>query len=211
MPNKEIKVVLEYDDFTPCQEGDCMDFVDNVISIYPNIVFNFFTTPNYKGYNIIHNKSWCSRLRGHINNNNICVCLHGLNHDYLEFLNKSFDETISIIKESEAILQNCGIEFAKCFRFPFWACNINAVKALKELGYTWYLHENDINLSRKLDFNKCVQYNWNLNSDYDGDYDIVVAHGHTTEFNDNGIRKTFHRVEDLIKRFNVKFIKADDI
>lgn len=208
MPTAKMKLLLEYDDFTPHTEGNCLKFIDKCVNKYPDIIFNLFTTPYYKGRDLSKCKLWCSEVRDHINNNNIVLGVHGYDHSHLEFSDKNYEETIDRIVKAEDIFREANLDFAKVFRFPFWACNRNSAKAVLDFRYNWYLHNNDWPLYRSIaTLSDAIEYNWNLNSDYNSDKFITIAHGHTTEFNDNGIQKTFYRIERLINEHNPEFIK----
>lgn len=214
-----IKVILEYDDLHPHPEVDCLDFADKIIKKYPKIIINFFTVSNYNNQAIYSDGEWCDRLKRHIDNGNICLCVHGYTHSPLEFKHLNYRDAYHRIVKAEQKFLTAQLPFKKVFRAPQWGINSEVMLALHDLNYTHvYSHTDytDIN-NYYSNFFKIVYYNWNLKDDFQYDKlenpiqnDIVVIHGHTHNVCENGIEESYARFENFMSRHSVEFARCDE-
>jgi len=202
------EIVLEYDDLTHLDPENCLDQIDELVRRHPNIKMSFFTVPMMRGVPLTHNLDWCSKIRKHIDNGNVCLAYHGLLHNPEEF--KSIDKTECLLrlKFGRSIFETCKLPAAKVFRGPHWGMCTQAVEALEEEEFTHlYNHKDYLHLLS--DRMKVVYYNWNL-KDEAPEIDTLVTHGHTHNVCENGIEQTMDKVSAFIDANNPHFKFVDE-
>ncbi len=74
------KIILEYDDFHPDSEVNCLGVVRELVHDFPNILINMFTVPCYKNQPLFENEEWCKEVRNLIKSNNLRLAIHGTYH-----------------------------------------------------------------------------------------------------------------------------------
>lgn len=214
-----MRCCLEYDDFHPNPEVDCLGVVKELVNEFPSILINLFTIPCYKNAPLFENRSWCEDVRALIESNNICIAMHGTYHTQEEYKHYNYSTAVDKIKLGENILQAAGIDFVKVFRGPNWGMAEPSVDALCDLGYTHiYSHQSYADLNEyaiNKGANICI-YNWNLKDEYGkferalSEGDPVIIHGHTHNVCSNGIAETYNKLSNFIKQYNPTFIKVND-
>ena len=207
-----MKLALEFDDFNPKPEVNCIDKIDSLVKRYPNIKLTFFTTPLYERVPLFRDKQWCERVRVHIENNNIRLAVHGLYHTVEEFKNKSKEDALLSLIIAESVFKVAKLPFLKLFRGPHWGINENTYEALIELDYkAIFTHTDYAHLIGLYPQLKSVYYNWNL-KDWDcTERQNVIGHGHTQNVCGNGIEESYNRICNFIDKYNPEFTFADDI
>lgn len=205
-----MKLILEYDDFCSQDPENCLDTIKEMIKEVPHIKFNMFTVPIMRGE--YSNFIWVNEIQKLIQSNNVKLCVHGLFHDHLEFENinahacKAYFELISACKDLYKL------PWLPVFRGPYWGINAITVEQLIDNNYTHiYNHENHNYLeSLYSDKIKFVYYNQNLKDEMIPQ-ELMIAHGHTHNVCENGIKETKNKVLKFINQYNPEFIWADDI
>ena len=209
---KNLKLILEYDDFCDQSPENCLNFIEKCVEEIPKIKFNLFTVPKTRGFEI-KDPSWISRVKNLISNKNISICVHGLFHTTEEFKFLSKKEAIFRLKTAMNIFEKNNIDFLKVFRGPQWGINEYTFEALIDLNFTHiYSHENYLELNNKFKDNiKIIYYNWNLKDNFELKNEIIIAHGHTHNVCDNGIEETFDKIKNINKKYNINFLKANKL
>lgn len=207
-----MKLALEFDDFNPKPEVNCIDIIDRIIAQYPNIKLTFFTTPLYERVPLFRDKKWCERVKKHIDNNNIQLAVHGLYHTVEEFKTKSKDDALLSIAVAESVFRVSKLPFIKLFRGPHWGINDATYEALIELEYkAVFTHPDYAYLINRHPQIKSIFYNWNLDSNTCAETDLVIGHGHTQNVCGNGIEESYNRICNFINKNNPTFVFADEI
>jgi len=216
-----MKMILEFDDFNPNPQVDCLAVARELIEKYPNIILNFFTVPAYEGIWLHYDTKWIEKVKKFIDSGNINLGVHGTHHNFLEYKNKTYIDAKLSLMESLHNFDRANLKVSKVFRGPYWAINEDCVKALIDLGYTHlYSHKEYTALNEKYaDKIKIVYYNWNLKDEWPKlenplDSDIVVAHGHTSRYPQlscqNGIWECYNKLCDFIdSQENIEFLRID--
>ena len=213
MPNsKNINLILEYDDFCDQEPENCLNFIDEIIEENKKIIFNMFTVPCMKNKKI-QDLFWIEKVKNHIKNNNLNIGIHGLFHNQEEFKYLTKNQAKEKLLISMDILTTLDIKFEKIFRGPHWGINADVYEALIDLNFSHvYSHENYKTLNDIFSKDiKIVYYNWNLKDDFVFNEKTIVAHGHTHDVCDNGIKETFHKIKNLEKINKVFYKKISDI
>lgn len=180
------KLILEFDDFHPNPEVNCLSEVKKLVADFPTVKLNMFTVAKYNGKPLSLYTEWCDEVRGLIESGNLILAIHGLTHRALEFKHLTKHQAKSDILEAESILKDANLPFVKVFRGPYWGINGASIEALVELEYTHlYSHRDYLDLTNQYaDQIKVVIYNWNLKDSFgifenETESDIIVGHGHT--------------------------------
>jgi len=207
-----MKLVLEFDDFNPKQEVNCIDDIDRLIALYPFIKITLFTPALYEGVPLFSNKEWCERVNKHINNNNVRLAVHGLYHTVEEFKIKSKYDALSTLCKAETVFKKANLPFIKVFRGPHWGINKDSYEALIDLGYkAVYTHPDYAHLIDLYPSIKSIIYNWNIKDVDCTARDLVIGHGHTQNVCNNGINESFARICNFIDTHKPEFLFADEI
>ena len=207
-----MKLVLEFDDFNPKQEVNCIEELDRLISLYPTIKITLFTSALYERVPLFRDKEWCERVNKHINNNNVRLAIHGLYHDVEEFKTKSKEDALLTLNIAESVFKTANLPFIKVFRGPHWGINKNSYEALIEFGYkAIYTHPDYDYLIDLYPSIKSVIYNWNVKDVDCTARDLVIGHGHTQNVCGNGIQESFTRICNFINIHKPEFLFADEI
>lgn len=207
-----MKIILEFDDLHPNPEVDCLDVMEELYDKYEEILINFFVPAQYGGSPLFGDKKWCKRLQTMVENDRVCLGIHGLLHSTEEMRNKTYQEAVSTIRAAEAIFNAAGLPHAKVFRGPHWGINGPTIDALVDLGYTHlYSHNSYSPLTEHYrDRIKTVIYNFNFADTWphmENLYTngIIVAHGHTSKHRHlncgNGISDHLDKIDYLVKNF----------
>lgn len=210
MSNKKT-LILEYDDFHWKRPEDCLDTIYKFVEKFPQIKISLFTTPLHSRLGIFEAENWCNKVRELINQNNICLAVHGTYHHQEEFKHKSVGEAVINLKKSEHEFEISRLPFVKVFRGPHWGISQNTYDALKQLNYTHvYTHQDYKQLAESNSDIKNIFYNWNLKDEAPNE-DFLIGHGHTHNVCGNGIRETFDRVCKFIDSNDVEFKFVNDV
>lgn len=175
-----MKIILEFDDLHPDENVDCLDVIKllrkNITATHTGPVLNFFVPPKYYGQPLFAYPKWCDEIRELVESGFIRLGVHGLRHHTEEMISKSYQESVSLLKEAEAIFHASRLRFVKVFRAPNWSINENNIKALIDMGYSHlYSHIKFNELTDRFkDKIAVVNYNFNLK-------DAVPAHQWFTE------------------------------
>lgn len=216
-----MKTILEFDDLHPDPSVDCLDLSEQLLRKYPSLILNFFVPACYNGNPLALSKEWCKRLQRLIEDNGICIGVHGYLHTQEEMKHLDYPHAVSTIKASEAILNSAGLPYSKTFRAPHWGLRAPAIEALIDLGYTHlYSHASYDHLTDPFKEKiKIVHYNWNLKDEYPTlenplESSICVAHGHTSPIKHlscgNSIWDIYSKIEKLIEEENPLFMRLDE-
>lgn len=207
-----MKLALEFDDFNPKPEVNCIDTIDKLVSRYPNIKLTFFTVALYERVPLFSNREWCKRVLKHIENNNVRLAVHGLYHTVEEFKNKSKNDALLSIVIAESVFKVSKLPFVKLFRGPHWGINENTYEALIELEYNAvFTHSDYSHLIQKFPCIKSVIYNWNLKDVDCTARDSIIGHGHTQNVCGNGIDESYERICNFIDTNKPQFAFANEI
>lgn len=215
-----MKLVLEYDDLHFMEPENCMKTIDRFVERYPEIKISFFTIPFLRGFPISGNPTWAEELRKHIENDNVRLAVHGLNHTPEEFKFFNYDQSIACLTTAESLFVEAGLPFVKVFRGPHWGLCEDSVKALLSLQYTHlYNHEDYQELGDSVKNKiKVKYYNWNLAEDPPARSLLdsiagkpLIAHGHTHDVCGNGIGETFDKVCNFLDNNKVDFKFVDEV
>lgn len=216
-----MKIILEHDDLHPDPSVDCLEIAEQLLGKYPSLILNFFVPTYYNKKALFLEKEWCKRLQKLVEEDRVCLGIHGHSHSPLEFIAKSYQDAVISIKASEAILNTAGLPHAMAFRGPYWAINTPTIEALVDLGYTHlYSHISYNHLTDPFKEKiKIVYYNWNLKDEYltlenPLESGICVAHGHTSKHLSlncgNGLWDIYPKIEKLIEEENPLFMRLDE-
>ena len=207
---KNIKLVLEYDDFHWDKPENCLDIIERFVSVVPNIKLTMFTVPNLRGNLLFQNPEWCKRVAELCNQGVLEISRHGWTHAPLEYEHCNFDYAMNSLLLGDKVLDSAGIPYARVFRGPYWGLNHETVRALNELGYT-HLYNHIDHSSIGHDFrNKVVFYNWNLGLE-PPEFKLLIGHGHTHNVCGNGIEETFERVINFIDINSPEFLFSSEV
>ena len=207
-----MKLALEFDDFNPKTEVNCIDKIDTLVQRYPNIKLTFFTPALYERVPLFGNREWCSRVLHHIENNNVRLAVHGLYHTVEEFKQKSKNDALLSIVIAESVFKVAKLPYVKLFRGPHWGINENTYEALIELEYkAVFTHTDYSHLIPKYPQIKSVLYNWNLKDVDCTEKNLIIGHGHTQNVCNNGIDESYERICNFIDKNNPEFAFADEI
>jgi hypothetical protein len=218
-----MKLILEFDDFNPNPQVDCLAVARELIEKYPDIILNFFTVPVYEGIWLHYDTKWIKEVKKFIDSGNINLGVHGTHHSFLEYKNKTYIDAKLSLMESLHNFDRANLKVLKVFRAPYWGICEDSVRALIDMGYTHlYSHKEYTALNGKYaDKIKIVYYNWNLKDEWPKlenplDSDIVVAHGHTSKHAQlscgNGIWECYNKICDFIdSQENIEFLRIDEI
>lgn len=209
-----MNLILEFDDFNPHFETNCIHELDRLIQSYPNIKINLFTSPAYKNKRLYEDHEWCSKVRNYIESDNIRLSIHGLYHTTEEFKFKTKSDAIEGLLTAQSIFKLSDLDYLLVFRGPHWGINDNTYEALIELEYTHVYTHNDYKELSDLysDKIKNVYYNWNLKDDFIINNDsIIIAHGHTHNVCGNGINESMNRIITFIDQYNPNFLFTNEI
>ena len=216
-----MKIILEFDDFNPNPEVDCLEVAERLIQKYPDIILNFFTVPIYNNMALWHNNEWCNKVGKYIESGNIVLATHGTFHGFREYALLDYNQAKSYLKYSRAAFDIADLPFHKVFRAPYWGLCEDSVLALIDMGYTHlYSHKEYTTLNEKYaDKIKTVYYNWNLKDEWPKlenplESDIIVAHGHTSKHAHlscgNGIWECYNKICEFIdSQENIEFMRID--
>jgi hypothetical protein len=216
-----MKLILEFDDFNPNPQVDCLAVARELIEKYPDIILNFFTVPVYEGICLHYDTRWIEEVKKFIDSGNIVLGVHGTFHTFREYALYDYPRSAIYLKHSHDKFNEAGLPFVKCFRGPYWGICEDSVQALIDMGYTHlYSHKEYTALNEKYaDKIKIVYYNWNLKDAWlklenPLDSDIVVAHGHTSKHTHlscgNGIWECYNKICDFIdSQENIEFLRID--
>lgn len=208
----KMNLVLEFDDFNPKAEVDCIDAVVGLVSLYPKIKMTLFTSALYERTPLFSAPEWCDRVRKLIDDNNIRLAVHGLYHTVEEFKTKSKNDALLSIIIAESVFAVSNLPYIKVFRGPHWGINEATYEALIEMGYKSVFTHNDYkHLIEKYPQIKSVMYGWNIKDDDCTACDLVIGHGHTHNVCGNGIEESFDRICNFIDKNNPNFLFADEI
>lgn len=210
-----MKLILEFDDFNPHPEVDCLTEIKALVGVFPEIKLTMFTPALYKDTPLYSNPSWCDEVRKLIKSNNLRLAVHGCYHTNEEFKNINYHDAIRTIVRAESIFRVAGLPFIRCFRGPHWGINQPTYNALKWLEYTHvYTHEDYKELTATNDDIKNIVYNWNISQFYKRTTELsytVIGHGHTHNVCSNGIQESSARIDDFIRTYTPTFSFADEI
>ena len=205
------KIVIDYDDLHWKDPENCLSTIQEIVNNVPDIKLTFFTTSLHSNIPIKLQKTWCNKIRKFINNNNICLAIHGLRHEILQFKNISYNDALNKIQLAQKNFEQAELPFIKIFKGPHWGINENTYNRLIDLGYTHvYSHEQYKHLQNIFPKIKTIYYNWNLAESplYN---DIIVAHGHTHDVCNNGILQTKNKLINFIKNNKLQFKFGNEI
>jgi predicted deacetylase len=206
------RICIEFDDLHPNPDVDCLDVMEELYEQYEEILINFFVPAQYGGMPLFDDKKWCKRLQVMVENERVCLGVHGLLHSPEEMKHKTYQEAVSSIRAAEAIFNAAGLPYAKAFRGPHWGVNGPTIDALIDLGYTHlYSHINYFSLTEPYrDKIKTVIYNFNFADKWPHmenlyENSMMVAHGHTSKHRHlncgNGIASHLDKVDYLVRNF----------
>lgn len=205
-----MKLILEFDDFNPRADVNCLASVEALIDIFPDIKLTLFTSPLYEKTPLFSDKEWCNRVRNHIESNNVRLAVHGLYHTTEEFKHKSYEDALLSIKLAEDVFEISDLPYLKVFRGPQWGINDNTYKALEKLNYeAVYTHEDYKHLIPNYTI-KSLIYNWNVKDTDCTSRDLVIGHGHTHNVCNNGIQESFVRIVNFINTNKPMFLFANE-
>lgn len=205
-----MKLILEFDDLNPKKEVNCIDQIDYLVKLFPNIKLTFFTTALYERVPLFSDQKWCHRIMTHIANGNVRLAVHGLYHTQEEFKHKSWEDAMLSLKMAEDVFEIARLPFIKVFRGPHWGINEATYTALMNLDYeAVYTHEDYKNLIPKFSI-KSIIYNWNLKDEDCTEQNLIIGHGHTQNVCGNGIEESMQRIINFINKHNPEFAFAND-
>lgn len=214
MKKKRKKVIFEFDDLHFLEPENCLSMIDIMVNMYPKIKLSFFTIPYLKDKAIYENKEFCFRLLDHINNNNVRLGIHGLQHTTEEFKNLTYGDALEKLMNAEDVMQLAELPYAMAFKGPHWGINEETIVALKALRFTHlynhtdYWHLDKVALDNGL---KVEYYNWNLKDEFkEKNVQIYIAHGHTHNVCGNGIEESMERMVRFIDREDPEFLFIDE-
>jgi hypothetical protein len=213
-----MQIILEYDDFHPNPEVDCLQTVKELVNEFPNILINLFTIPCYKGTPLYESKDWCRDVRTLIESNSIRLAIHGTYHTQEEYKYYDYKTAVDKIKLSENIMSAAKLDFVKVFRGPHWGLCLESATALCDLGYTHiYSHNSYSALNDQIKDRVLVPiYNWNLAHEYPNfetppSNKIIITHGHTHDVCGNGINESYGRLRTfLMENNNLQFLGVNE-
>jgi len=70
-------IILEFDDFNPHPEVDCICLAEELVEKYPTIHLNMFTVGCYQGTLLFDHPDWCQRVKRLIDSGNMSLAIHG--------------------------------------------------------------------------------------------------------------------------------------
>lgn len=200
-----MKLILEYDDLHWQEPENCLKSINTLVKIYPDIKLSFFTIPNLRNFAISDDKAFCAAIRKYIDNNNICLGVHGFTHSAEEFKNLDYEEALDLLRRGEDIFKQADLSFRKIFRGPHWGMCENSIVALSHMQYTHLFNHEDYRHLDKFATDRGLKtryYNWNLkNSEVDISKYFIIAHGHTHNVCENGIEESMSNVINFIDQY----------
>jgi hypothetical protein len=211
-----MKLILEFDDFNPKAEVNCIGEIQELVYTFPQIKLTMFTSALYERRALFSDPEWCKAVNKLIESNNLKLAIHGLYHTPEEFKHKTKDDALLSITVAESVFKVAGLPFIKVFRGPHWGINEATYEALIDLKYkAVYTHEDYRSLADKFPQIKSVFYNWNLKDNectaWNGIEPLVIGHGHTHNVCGNGIQESFDRISTFIQRYGPEFAFADEV
>ena len=208
-----MKLILEFDDFNPNPEVDCIKEIKELVRLFPKIKLTMFTPALYNNTPLYSNPAWCDEVRQLIEKDNLRLAIHGCYHTTEEFKNKDYDDAMRTIVRAESIFRVAKLPFIRCFRGPHWGINQATYDALKWLEYTHvYTHEDYHALAISNPNVKNIYYNWNLKDEIDTRLPhIVIGHGHTHNVCGNGIQTCLEKIANVMRNYDPQCIFADEI
>ena len=163
-----MNLILEFDDFNPKKEVDCLAEIEYLVDRYPNIKLTMFTPAMYENNTLRSDPKWCNAVRKLIQSDNLRLAVHGCFHTSEEFKFKNKEEAISTIALAECMFRIAKLPFIRVFRGPHWGINQATYDALKWLEYTHvYTHPDYSTLADTNTDIKSIFYDWNLKDTYD--------------------------------------------
>lgn len=207
------QVIFEFDDLHFTEPEDCLNEIDHLVKVIPNIKLSFFAVPMLRGNPIYENPLWIKRIHEHIKNNNVRLAVHGLEHLTLEFENINFENAMYRIQTAEDLFKQAELPFVKVFKGPHWGINLETLDALSYLEYTHvYNHDDHIHLELNKYSFKFIHYNWNLKDEFeDNEQSLVVAHGHTWDTCSNGIKEVTPKIIEFVNKYHPTFKFVDEV
>lgn len=211
------KIILEFDDFHPDKNVNCLEILNDLISRYKkqNIIINMFVPPCYHGTPMSDDREWCSKVRKHILSGNLCLAVHGRIHSQEEFKNLTYQESYMSLLNAEEEFKKSQLPFKKIFRGPHWGIGTASIGALIARRYTHlYSHTSYQKFNDSYSHEiSIVYYNWNLKDRF-GVYentwsDFIVAHGHTSNVCGNGIEESYNRIVEALDNNEFDFYSLD--
>lgn len=209
MEQKEIKVALELDDFSPRNSN--LALIEEIKEHYPDFKISLFTVPweiRFGGSN--HGTPitdeeylpWVNAIKE--NEDWIEIALHGLTHlersqrNPAEFECISYDQAWKAITVGEKMFMNRGIKLAKIFKAPQWLLSPEGKKAAEDCGF---LVVED------------GYYNWNIKDEFPlkeaQEGKLIIGHGHIHDTCGNGLTECYDRLMRL--PVGTKFFKLSEI
>lgn len=206
-------LILEYDDFHPNKEVNCLSTIQELVSLVPEIKLTMFTPSAYKLEPMFKEKDWTSAVRDLIKMGNLKLAVHGFRHTIEEFRHISYADAMNSLSNAEQGFHSAELPFLKVFRGPHWGINEATYMALLSRRYTHvYTHTDYALLAEKYDNAiRNVFYNWNLKDEAPESPDVLIAHGHTHSVCSNGIVETKERLLNFIKKNKPKFAFVDEV
>jgi predicted deacetylase len=206
-----MNLCLEYDDLHWKSPENCLEHIENLVNMFPDIKLSFFTVPMLRGNPLNLDQEWCKKIRDYIDSDNICLGLHGFIHSQEEFKNISYGEAKAKISTASIIFERCGFPKPIAFRGPHWGINETTYRVLIDQNYKFvYTHEDYKHLILKYPEIKSVIYNQNLKDPIMPKQNII-AHGHTHNVCSNGIQETKDKVVKFCKTYKPNFININKI
>jgi len=201
---KIINLVPEFDDFHWRKPENCLDYIEKIIEEIPDVKISLFCPPRLGGLGLSLDPDWCKRVRELINSNYIVLGVHGLEHTQEEFGSLTKEQALKKLTQAEEEFAKAELPFVKCFRGPHWGLNIQSILALIEKGYTHIYNHKDkayLDVDEHIGMIRHIYYDWNLKDQLPDNLSAttIVAHGHTHNVCENGIRETFSRLAELNK------------
>lgn len=205
---------LEFDDFHPSSPENCIEEIDQLVDLFPDIKLSMFTIPMLRGVPLWIDADWCRRVRAHVRNGNIEINRHGLTHDFLEFRNLSTEEAEKRLMVGDHIMNISKIPYKRVFRAPHWGVNANVMAALNSQGYTHFYNHVDYCGVEASFAGKTKYYNWDIGVDLvmggvrEGE---IIGHGHTHDVCGNGIGQCLSRLTEFLNNNLVQFMFASEL
>jgi len=215
--NKITSITLDSDDFSPGNTS--FFYFKEIHEHYPNAKISLFTIP-LKSLGNGEVESWesCPELVEEINKCDwIEILPHGFFHLRQEVQNWTYDQTCLAIKAWEALFTKLKFNWKKVFKAPHWEYGYEALKALRDNGYTVAVDPSAKDKMKIPDGLKIYEHNWGIQFPFPNKKEIR-GHSHVHNWNGTGISVNLGNIFELptdkpwkfVSEFEPEVINSDN-
>jgi len=194
--DKIISISLDFDDYSPSYNG--LFYLDQIHEHYPDCKISLFTIP-LKTLGEGQVDSWENAMDLVEETNKrpwLEILPHGYFHSQHEVENWTYDQTNLAIKAWETLFTKLGMNWKKVMKAPHWQYGYEALRALRDNGYTVAVDPSALSKMKIPDGLKIYTHNWGVQFPFANKTEIK-GHGHITQYADTCIADNLGNIYEL--------------